>query len=564
MSNITLSSLRSHNVLRLYIPLALLWVFLALFHLRPARLASGYVYGGDDYGYLAHLSTWLIDGDLDYFNDLEGPVKRNQFPKNHADNYAVGSAYLAAPFYWIGLQCDRVGQRRFSSLKAERNYKNTWTIVFYLLGQQLLAVLGIWFLSLCMREELQLSITSSFIGLAGVLVSFLAVYIFRRPMAHAAEFFISSLWLYYFVHHTRRDQWTNATIMVWGLLSGLALTIRWNDIQFLAFGVLFIAVLQFVKSRAGTGVNWIILIRHEILFMVIAITAFLGLQGYNWQRIYGTFYPGLNRLYHAQAHEAVFHAVHRNSWLFIPHFLVGLDWGILWTGAIVPLGLACLILWPGISRRKISGMKFPDILWVGLVFLLYGVPIAVIVQAMSQGGYYAYRHLTGALAISAILLATVADDFFNIIRLGITTGLKGFVSGLLALSFGLNFLFAIPFEGNSSTLTLSPFMNHFGIFDWNNEAYISNAARALLHPFTYIRSLMAGPLGSFPGWYLSRQTVPASSAFYPLYVKYVEFASDPYYLFMSTLLLTLIAPFLFIILGILRERRKLKTDSILV
>jgi hypothetical protein len=526
------------NLRRLTCLGAVAWVCLAMFHLRPWRLNNGYVYGGDDYGYLAHLSTWLIDGDLDYANDLDGPAKRNQYPNGHRESYAVGSAYIVAPAYWLGLQLDKLTGRT-AGLYTTRNYSKTWTIVFYLLAQQTLAVLGLWFLALCLLEELKIEFPYALLALCGVLASFLPIYVFRRPMAHVAEFFLSSLWLYYFFRHSLRSSWTIKRAALWGMMAGFLMATRWNDIQFFLFGAAFFSLWIFRPSRAR-------LLALECSYIGAASAVFIALQGFNWFKTFGTFFPSMNRVYATNVSHGLFHGLDLSTLGFIAHVFTGMDWGLFWTSSLIPFGLLSLIGVGGILCRipatKSERGLIQFVLGLGFALILYGVAFSVQIQSQIHGSYYGYRYLTGILAPSVILLAVFLSDLMP--RLEKSTRIGIYI--MLGLFFCFGAALAIPFEGNATTLTLESMINPFGISVWDNTRYVANAWGAIQHPFQWGRALAAGPLGVLPGWcVVVFKGSNASPLLTTLGDKYSGFATDAPYLFMSTILLTFWGPAMF-------------------
>ncbi len=418
--------------------LALAWLVLALFHLRPWRLSYGYHYGGDDCVYLAHLSTLVIDRDLDYSNE-------------HTESYLlypVGSSLLSLPGYMAGYIAD-LCVHRADRLRESRNYSDTWTIIGYLVNQQILVIFGIVFLFRLLRTEMGLGRLPSVLATLAVMTSHLALYAFRRPMAHDGQFFASALFYLWYFRRVQGRPATFADIIPGAVLAGIVMTTRWDNAPLAILGSTVFA-LQLLRGReipleqnafctAALQIGLYLLISFGLLWLI---------QGPFWWGQYHTFWP-----FDSQHMGVVYERLGRrgtgNSLKLLLHIIGGPDFGLLWTAPIIPLGL--LAAYPSLMRL-FHGIRRPWRIPIVIfhIVLIYGVSFYQVMKWRTQASYYGYRYLTACLVPSA-LFAAIALERWCAKR----AGFRRLAAGFALFWIMVGAVTAIPFEGNATTLTLA-------------------------------------------------------------------------------------------------------------
>ena len=499
-----------------------LWILLSLLHLRPARLSYGYVYEGDDRIYLAQLSSLVIKGSFNY--GREGSFNYLYYP--------VGSSLLALPGYAAGYALDRL-TRNTAGLWAERSYAFTWTIVGYIMNQQVFVILGLLSFFYALRRILQVPLTPALLATIALLASHLPLYIFRRPIAHNASFMLSAFFCAWWLKGvwTLRTEWRYT--LLGSLLTGVILATRWNNLQYVALGVIPLAMPLFEKNTQTQPLLWRRVLAQISVYLIVSGLVFYALQGPYWWAQFQTLWPDMSRDLQA-VHSRLERPFSWNGFRFLVHVLVGADFGLLWTAPVILAGL--LAAYPALKiifNQRAPAFAGPlALLTVGL---FYGLSFFIVMQWRTQASYYGYRYLTSCLVPSALFVAVY---LFKLQSQSRTLFRQVAACGVLAI--GIGFITAIPFEANPTTLTLSPGHNKYGGEGWINSRYTVNAWKSMLMPMTPARTVMAGPAGMPLGLYVaSRADHPINASLEPLREKYLPFAEagKRTYLIFATLLL---------------------------
>ena len=488
--------------------LAFAWLLLALVHLRPWRLSNGYVYLGDDRVYLAHLSTLVIDHDLDYSNEQVGSYAL----------YPAGSSLLALPGYVAGYTADRL-MHRADALRSSRDYSNTWTIVGYLVNQQVLVVMGLALLFWFLRTVLKVDNPSAIIATVLVMTSHLALYAFRRPMAHDGQFFVTALFTAWYFYALRRTPQTIAQVAAGAALAAAVMLVRWDNAPLAVLG----ALVFVCPGLRGEKVRVLPL----GLYVLLCSVFFWIIQGPIWWGQFHSLWP------YSSGHMAIVtgRLSQPTGWQnlrFLFHALWGADFGLLWTAPVIVLGL--LASFPAL-RRLLADIRPPyrDPLIFVHVLLIFGVSFFQVMKWRTQASYYGYRYLMACLAPSAVFVAVALQS-------------RRWLSAVAIVGIGVGVLTALPFEGNADTLTLTMDRNAYGGEGWMNNRYAVHAWTALGHPSTFGRALAAGPLGVPAGLFYAQaapEDVPAFAR--PLRAKFSAFQtpSQRRYVGIATVLLLL-------------------------
>jgi len=270
------------SVTRLVV-LALLASFVAGLALQQqlgARLQS------DGFFYFAFLRSIVIDHDFSLANDYAAiGIGSSLILTPTATGYAqtawsVGPAIAWLPFYAIGSLGARylAGQGLDVAVNgASFPYRQAVCIAGLFYG-----LLGFWFCyRLASRYFAERIAALATVALAGG--SFMAWYLVREPtMSHATSMCVVAAFLYLWsVTGGQRTTWQWAAL---GLLGGVMLAVRWQNVIFVAFPAWEIAV-AFLRARDGAerGVH----ARSGAIFAACGLVAFSP-QLAAWQAIYGS------------------------------------------------------------------------------------------------------------------------------------------------------------------------------------------------------------------------------------------------------------------------------------
>lgn len=494
--------------------LFLAWIALALFHLRPWRLSHGYLYGGDDAVYMAHLSTLVIDRDVSYDNEHTGPYL----------HYPVGSSYLALPGYAIGY-CMDILSKNTSRLRLARDYSDSWTVVGYLMNQQLLVIAAIVMVCCWLRSEIKIS--QNLVAMAGlsILGSHMALYAFRRPMAHDGQLLANALMCLWLFSSVRRKTHEIPHVLLGGLITGLLLVVRWDMAAWALLGGL---VLLVPFLRGATEIRPTL--KSLAMYGVTVAGVFWLLQGPVWWSQFHTLWP-----FSADKMPAVYERLGRSGmtqdFAFLGHLFWGKDFGLFWTAPIIPLGLLT-----GVPTLWLLFHDIPRPTRLALVFLfmilIYGTNAYQVMKWRTQASFYGYRYLTACLVPSAFFTACALERWRK------ETRRYAALFTIVWITAGT--LTAIPFEGNSDTLTLSIGETPYGGTGWVNNRYAIEAWKALASPATWMRVVAAGPVGVPVGLHwASRPSEQTPAWAKPIQAKFVPFQTfrQKMFLLLSTILL---------------------------
>jgi hypothetical protein len=265
-------------------------VALALCALFVAGLAAQQRLGArlqsDGYFYFAFLRSMVNDGDVNLANDygligIGGEELMRPTPTGYAQTaWSVGPAIAWMPFYAVGdLGANYLAARGVKVAVDGSSYPYRQAIcvagLFY-------GLLGFWF---CYR----LAARHFAAGLAALATaalasgSFMLWYVVKEPtMSHATSMSAVAAFIYAWdVTRGRRPAWQWAAL---GLLGGLMLAIRWQNLVFMAF-----PAWEFVSAvAAGPGLAMRRRsLLHGAIFAACALVGFLP-QLIAWNAIYGS------------------------------------------------------------------------------------------------------------------------------------------------------------------------------------------------------------------------------------------------------------------------------------
>ncbi len=427
--------------------------------LRPYQLQkTGLRYGGDDASYFAHSSS-LVFGQFPSY-EKEYFTAGEDYPL-----HSIGSGLMAAPFVFVFSLVDRVGG---SDIVYERTLENTsqsWSLFGFVFASSFY----LWLACFLLYKGLRYYFKHHHASLAVILMVLsqgIPLFVFRRPIfSHVYEFFLQSLLVFILLKASRKNSFDSKGYWVplgIGVVIGLMFLVRLNNVlaAFIWPLVLLgnnrfdVAKARFWKRIASTyAVSAIVIIGFMIL------PDLLTYQGYG---VLGLL---------TQVYQLSFYAKR------IFHILFGIDWGLIYTAPFILIGLIALFRFQFPLKKRLLVCLAP-----------MAVNFYIIIMWKTQGSWYGYRYL-----IASIIPLLVYPLAFLLQWCEERYGKKiGVVWGLIAL---VPLLSMLSFEGNSSNLTLTVFVNKFGRGGWGNNTYQLEAWNMLVfHPVELFIAIFKGGL----------------------------------------------------------------------
>ncbi|NQV00192.1 MAG: hypothetical protein HQ538_05620 [Parcubacteria group bacterium] len=469
-----------------FIVFTLLYV---LFFVKTWGSVVGNIYSHDDVVYYAQTVSLVNDFDAD-IQDNQGPFDL-YLGLHHQTNkmmsyQPLGPSLLYVPVYLLtkpvvylsafmrGSVFDEYDPLFFVSLCFFTVFLFFWSGVFL---QKLLS--GFFEKSL-----------ADLIAVFTLFGTIMPVYIFRRPIFGVApEFFLVSFLLYLIAKIYKEGKVTIYKSMCLGLVFGLLVITRWNDIYILPFCLLSLAYTVRQNHNKKTIIKRIIISWGG--FSSVAIIFFLLTQGLFWQSIYGSigsfviFYKKIIINYVGYDNDlTVFLFLKEYIKNFI-HLIFGIDWGIIFTMPILLFGGISFIF---NNKFKVSSNK---IIHTSMLSLLFFVPFCVVLQWKNTGEFYGYRFLISLLPFSAFGLASLVEKQWAKRK----TIIKYIIIGLCVV----NFFAILPFELTDKTTLNIDNITPMGGHGWGNNYYFINAVKFYFTSDvkTFTSNFSRGYLGAF-------------------------------------------------------------------
>lgn len=240
-------------------------VLLVILALVLSPLTTLRLYGSDEIQYFAYLRSLVFDGDLEFADEYEwfhdrDPAEYAGFaetflgphtPAGRApNNAAIGSAILWAPFYLavVGVESLIDG----TAAVPPRGYSKT-DISAICIASMFYGVLG-----LLLTQEILRRFASAAAAFAATLLVWLATnlafYMYvTPPMSHANSFFVSALFLWWWLRS--ESGWKQSLIL--GLIGGLLAMVRWQDVL-LVSAPLATPILSTEVTSVATFRRWLV------------------------------------------------------------------------------------------------------------------------------------------------------------------------------------------------------------------------------------------------------------------------------------------------------------------
>ncbi len=393
---------------RSYHPLVLAVVFFFYFLLTtplglfndwvPLNLHSGFysvteIDPGDDSGYYVYLRSIFFDGDIDFYNEMHYAHVEKFTPTGYVfNNWQIGQSILFLPFFLLG----HLWALTLNALGFPVSLDG-YSFPYYMstaLASQTYSFLGLLLTFQINRKffsENVSVITTLLVWLASPLLYYTFV---RQRMAHTTEFFLASLFVWYWINNRQsKDYWKHA--ILGGILGFLCMARVINVVM----GILYILdQLQLgaknidIKQIFRRAFN----VRTGYFFVFWLIT--FSVQFLTWFKLDGVPLPAFH-VELAQAEKTRFSI--ENLIKHSYNFFFGERWGLLWSAPIILFGLFGVT-----SKRNFLGIRLP------LAATIFGY-FSVVILLFGYLDAYEYRYLSPALPIVSLGIGYLLSRTFK-------------------------------------------------------------------------------------------------------------------------------------------------------
>ena len=294
--------------------LLLLWIFLLIlcmaWNAYSILGSKSYIRGFDNNFYFAWARSIVLDGDLDFTNDLLLVAKNNdlgktqnafatyleQTPKTSEgylpNKYGIGMGLLALPSLYLVKTAIRV-------FKLFPNYNETelsriYALIF-VLNAIFLGFAGLLFSYILLKRHygVRKALASVILGTGGLSVGY---YIWYEPtMAHATSFGLVTIYLLVCTCWIKKLldwqvkknlRWLLLVSLLMGFALGVACTVRYTNVVFALVPFIF-AIKAIRTTEQNRTVYWILV--GVISFFAASLGSLAGFtpQLYSWKIVYG-------------------------------------------------------------------------------------------------------------------------------------------------------------------------------------------------------------------------------------------------------------------------------------
>jgi tetratricopeptide (TPR) repeat protein len=348
---------------------------------------------GDDTGYYAFLRSTLIDGDLDFFNELgyahAGKINSTGYVFN---NWQMGQAILFLPFFLIGHALAHLYQSLGYPVTTD-GYSAPYYL-FTAIASATYLFAGLIFvyrtLRLFTRRRVGMLATLS-IWIASPLIYFSFI---RQRMAHTSEFFLVAVLIYIWIRFRQSRRPIHYAVI--GIILGLLCMTRVINVSFFAL----FAVDLLWEFRLDWKANPARAVK-KISILVGALGGGFLLtmlpQIYCWYQLNGVPFPPRHIKFAGEGliGFSVGPLIKNIYTLFLDA-----KWGLLYSMPLAVLGMVGLFLKDEFTRD----------LRPGLLAYLAGI-FGIILLYPEDSASYGHRHLISALPVFALGLGTLIQRF---------------------------------------------------------------------------------------------------------------------------------------------------------
>ena len=371
---------------------SLIIIFILLIFLKiDFRLISEITCCGDDFDYYIHAKTIVIDGDLDYSNNLPDDPYFYKYQDKLAPKGFVGSGILSSPFLLIGYGLDKL----FNPSQI-MNFE----ILVYSFSSLFYFVLSIIMFNSCLKK---LNIKeNSFFVLILFFGSGLPYFVFERySMAHSYEIFVNTFIFYLIVN-------LNFEIKLWKLntfcflipfVVMLGLLVKWTNYYLLFLPYFYILCLKEFDSHKFN-------ISRNIFTYISIVFSSLFYYFVNLN-IYNRFFLDPRIAYGETKDMTQLLNVNENIMLLLTKYtrdtlniFFGFEFGLFWFSPIVFLILPIMLL--NIIDRKFKIF----LILLGIFIQTFGV----VIIWQSTASSYGYRYLLSLIPLCMVYLVSISKN----------------------------------------------------------------------------------------------------------------------------------------------------------
>ncbi|MBW1787225.1 MAG: hypothetical protein JRK53_11505 [Deltaproteobacteria bacterium] len=349
----------------------------------------------DSVYYFAYLRSGLMDGDLDFHNELERfyPKGNNSLtPRGLPTNpFSIGPAIFWAPFFVLAHGLTLLFQMLGATVKAD-GYSGLYQLFVYI-GNSLYGVAGLCLTALILR--MYVSRMAALLACLGVLfVSQMTYYFWSfTATSHNVSFFSTALYLYLFLKYGP-TRWT-------AVAAALMVLARWQNAIFL-IPVVFHFIRYFPKRGDLEGIDRKSYLKKYAVSVGMLCLAILP-QPLVWWVLYGAPFlipqgPGFVDLTQLHVVSALFSLRH-GLFTWHPLLLIGLaGLLLLWKrDRLLCLSLLAVIVLQTLLNASIedwwAGWSFGNRRFISLL-PLFALGTGLVLDKLKRGGLIA-----GALLI---------------------------------------------------------------------------------------------------------------------------------------------------------------------
>jgi len=374
-------------------------ILIILFLIVTPLLLTPWIHGNDGLGYYMIMSSFWIDGDLDFSNEISRFQQKFpglNFPVSSITNlpythYGIGNALLWTPFFGIAHLWVKT-----ANIFGDQTPADGFSFPYVLLvsfGSALLAFVGILMVYDMLRHYYSMK-ASLIAALMVWFASPLTYYMYFSPtVSHAPSFFAVTLFIWYWFitkKHRSTGQWA-----LLGFLGSLVFIVRQEDAMvmiFPAIGSLFLYTTYFKKKKTLN----LELLKKNTIFLVSFIVGIIP-QFIFFKHTYGSFL--------VTGQQLTKHSFNLMNLLYTHKILLAPDHGLfLW----VPVTIVAIIGWYWLYKKE----KLIATCCITL-FLLFLFFTASVKQWMAIASF-STRHFVGVFAIFAFGIAALIDHLKKI------------------------------------------------------------------------------------------------------------------------------------------------------
>ena len=352
---------------------------------------------GDDTGYYAYLRSGFFDGDWDFLNEKNYAHSEHFTPTGYVfDNWQIGQALLFLPFFLAG----HILALTLNGLGLPITVDGYSEPYFFATGiaAQTYVFIGVCLLFHTLKRFYRAS-TALSVSLAVWLGSPLLYYTFiRQRMAHASEFFLAAVFLYFWLRsRDSNDRYQHALL---GALLGLLCLVRISNACYL-FLYFSDQIWQGWLLRKREDPNFWKIPGIQMSYFAVFWFMMFSPQLYTWIQFSGSPISYFSKIMDI-VHGGMSSSGPKTSFLFsIWQFFFMGPWPFVFSIPLWFLGFLGVIF-----LRPISADLRPG-------FLIFLIMMILLLVTTGYSAAYGIRNMTLATPVFALGLAASIEKFFH-------------------------------------------------------------------------------------------------------------------------------------------------------